>query len=97
MIGIDVLKRGERTYKIVVTVRHADAGWQHFADRWDVLAPDGRVLATRVLAHPHDDEQPFARALDAVSIPAGIARISVRAHDKRHGYGGRTLEAAVPD
>lgn len=97
VLKVDVLKRGTRTYKVVVTVRHADAGWSHFADKWDILGPDGKVLATRVLAHPHDDEQPFARALDDVRIPKGITDITVRAHDKKHGYGGRSLAASVPD
>jgi hypothetical protein len=44
-------------------VRHEDVGWQHYADRWEVLASGGEVLATRVLAHPHVDEQPFVRNL----------------------------------
>ena len=28
-----------------MTVRHADTGWDHYADKWDVVAPDGAVLA----------------------------------------------------
>ena len=24
-----------------VTVRHADGGWEHYANRWDVVGPDG--------------------------------------------------------
>ena len=44
-----------------VSVRHADSGWDHYANQWDVIAPDGTVLATRVLYHPHENEQPFTR------------------------------------
>ena len=52
-----------------VTVQHADEGWDHYADRWEVLTPDGELLATRVLAHPHVGEQPFTRGLSGVAVP----------------------------
>ena len=42
-----------------VTVRHADTGWEHYADAWRVVGPDGVVYGTRVLVHPHVNEQPF--------------------------------------
>ena len=44
---------GDGTWRIEVTVEHADAGWDHYADAWDVLATDGTVLGTRTLLHPH--------------------------------------------
>jgi|SRR5210317_518934 hypothetical protein len=74
-----------------VTVRHADEGWEHYADRWDVLTLDGEVLATRELAHPHDNEQPFTRSLRGVRIPDGVDEVVVRAGDSVHGYGGKTM------
>jgi hypothetical protein len=79
-----------------VTVRHADEGWSHYADAWEVLAPDGRVLATRKLEHPHVDEQPFTRSLSGVQIPADVATVRIRAHDSVHGYGGREVTVAIP-
>ena len=95
---IDVLVRGSRDqgYRIDVTVQHADEGWDHYADRWEVLSPDGTVLATRVLHHPHVEEQPFTRSLSGVRIPEGIDEIVVRARDSRDGYGGRTLRVKLP-
>jgi hypothetical protein len=77
-----------------VTVRHADAGWQHYANAWEILGPDGEVLATRTLHHPHVDEQPFTRTLDA-TIPLGIERVTIRARDSRHGLGGAERELAL--
>lgn len=79
-----------------VTVRSADTGWDRYADRWELVAPDGSVLATRVLAHPHVDEQPFTRSLSGIRIPAGLAVVTVRAHDSVAGFCGRTLEVEVP-
>ena len=78
----------------VVTVRHDDEGWGHYANGWEVLAPDGTVLATRVLRHPHVREQPFTRELRGVAVPAGLASVRIRARDSVHGFGGR--EAVVP-
>jgi hypothetical protein len=76
-------------------VRHADTGWDHYANRWDVLAPDGTVLGTRTLLHPHENEQPFTRSLSGVSVPEGVRSVTIRANDSVHGEGGRevTVEA----
>jgi hypothetical protein len=84
------------SYRFEVTVQHADTGWDHYADTWEVLTPDGAVLGTRTLLHPHADEQPFTRSLTGVSIPDGVTEVTVRAHDSVHGHGGKTLTVAVP-
>jgi hypothetical protein len=86
----------ERTCLFAVTVRHADAGWEHYADRFEIVAPDGRVLGLRVLQHPHVDELPFTRRLPGVEIPEDVARVRVRARDSVHGFGGAEREVAVP-
>lgn len=97
----DVLKvkvdRGETGYSFTVTVQHNDEGWQHYADKWDIVAPDGQVLATRVLYHPHVKEQPFTRSLSDVSIDSTVTTVSIRAHDSVHGYGGKSLKVALPE
>jgi len=74
-----------------VTVQHKDTGWEHYADAWDVLSPAGEVLATRVLAHPHVDEQPFTRSLSGVELPADVMVVHLRAHDLVHGYCGKEV------
>jgi len=79
-----------------VTVRHADEGWDHYADMWEVLDPDGEVIAVRKLLHPHEDEQPFTRSLAGVQIPDGVDEVTIRAHDSVHGYGGKELVVRIP-
>jgi hypothetical protein len=79
------------TWRFDVTVRHADAGWDHYADRWDVVGPDGNVIASRKLLHPHDNEQPFTRSLSGVAIPGAVTVVTIRVHDSIHGLGGRQL------
>ena len=96
VVDARIAESGDRTYRVDVTLRHADTGWEHYADKWDVVAPDGSVLGTRVLYHPHVDEQPFTRSLSGIKIPAGVQHVTIRAHDKVHGYRGKTLQLKLP-
>jgi hypothetical protein len=96
VLDVKVERRGVDTYVFAVTVRHADSGWDHYADNWQILGPDGTVLATRELAHPHVDEQPFTRTLDNVRLPPGITRVRIRAHDTVHELGGAEREVVLP-
>ena len=93
---VRIAKERAGTYRFDVTVRHADAGWEHYADKWDIVAPGGKILGTRVLLHPHELEQPFTRSLSGVRIPRGVTRVTVRAHDKVDGYGGEIVTVTVP-
>jgi len=95
VVGGEITALGDGRYRVDATVRHDDTGWDHYADRWDVLAPDGSVLGSRVLAHPHENEQPFTRSL-SLEIPADVTRVTLVANDSVHGTGGVTLELDVP-
>ncbi len=86
----------KRICSFSVTLKHADEGWEHYADQWEVLTPDGSVLGTRVLAHPHVREQPFTRSLGNVSVPEDIEKVVVRARDSVHGYGGTEKTISLP-
>lgn len=83
-------------YYFNVTVLHSDEGWDHYANKWDVVSPDGQVLGTRTLYHPHVDEQPFTRSLSGVIIPKGINKVTIRAHDLVHEYGGKVVTITLP-
>lgn len=96
VVRAEAKRTAEGVYRFDVTLRHHDKGWGHYADRWEVITPAGKVIATRVLHHPHVDEQPFTRSLAGVRLPAGIESVRVRAHDSVHGYGGKEVELALP-
>lgn len=83
-------------FDIAVTVRHGDTGWDHYANRWEVVGPGGEVLATRTLFHPHVKEQPFTRGLRAVRIAPTTTWVRIRANDLVHGSGGREVTISVP-
>ena len=96
VVKVDAKKTGKNTYHFNVKVSHADTGWDHYANKWDVVGKDGTVYGTRVLYHPHVDEQPFTRSLSGVEIPGRVHTVTVRAHDSMHKYGGKAISVDLP-
>jgi len=94
VLAATATKSGD-AWNVSATVAHADEGWNHYANSFQVLAMDGTVIGTRVLVHPHVDEQPFTRSLGGVQIPAGTTQVRVRAGDLVHGYGGKEVVLVV--
>ncbi|RUS60078.1 hypothetical protein EGN72_11535 [Pseudorhodobacter sp. E13] len=83
-------------WRFDVTLRHPDTGWDHYADAWEVLAPDGTSLGLRVLLHPHENEQPFTRSLNGVAIPAGLDHVMIRARCLVDGWADTALRVDLP-
>ncbi len=79
----------KRICKFNVTIRHADEGWSHFANGWQIFTPAGELLGHRALAHPHVNEQPFTRSISRVKIPASVDTVILKAHDSVHGESER--------
>ena len=91
------------SWRFSVTLKHADTGWEDYADGWDVVLPDGSVIKpnageafTRTLWHPHVNEQPFTRSQGNIEIPQSVEEVTVRAHDLRDGFGGKTQVVKLP-
>ena len=93
---VGIVKAADGRYRVDATLRHADEDWKHYADRWEVVAPDGTVLGRRTLFHPHVNEQPFTRSLSRIIIPRSVKRVTIRAHDKFHKFGGKEITVTVP-
>lgn len=92
-----IIKHSKNSYEIHVTVQHVDTSLDHYADRWEVIGPGGRVLAAPMLFHLHIGERQFTRNLRGVTIPDGVKPIIIRVHDKVHGYGRERLVAMPTD
>ncbi len=95
---VKAVQAADGTWTFSVTVRHPDTGWEDYADGWDVITPDGQVLKvspddpfTRLLLHPHVNEQPFTRSQSRIRIPDDVTRVTVRAHSLTRGFGGREV------
>jgi hypothetical protein len=96
VVGVEVRRSAPGVYDFDVTIRSVDRGWDYYADAFEVLTVDGRVLGRRELLHPHETEQPFTRDLRGVRIGPEIAQVLVRARHKPRGYGGATKIVELP-
>lgn len=83
-------------WRFDVTVRHEDAGWDHYADAFRIVGPDGTIYGQRTLLHPHVDEQPFTRSLTGIVIPEGVTQVIVEARDSVHGWSPKIVELTLP-
>lgn len=98
VLFVQAVEDAEGSWTFSVTVEHPDTGWDDYADGWDVVLPDGTVVKpdpevayTRVLTHPHENEQPFTRSQSEIVIPAEVTSVTVRAHDLVDGFGGQVV------
>ncbi|UUO23347.1 hypothetical protein FGD67_09060 [Colwellia sp. M166] len=87
--GVLATQKADGSWCFGTSVRHNDQGWQHYADGWQVLDPDGNQIAFRLLGHPHVNEQPFTRSKCNISVPSELSKVIVRAKCNKHGYGGK--------
>ena len=78
-----------------VTLSHPDTGWEDYADGWRIELADGTILGTRVLAHPHENEQPFTRS-SSIAVPEGVVEVFVRTSDNVGGWADGTVPFILP-
>jgi ABC-type oligopeptide transport system substrate-binding subunit len=95
VVGAEATKDGE-TWTFALTVVSDDISATEFGDSWELRTLDGDVLATRVLAHEHINEQPFTRSMSGIVIPDGVKTVIGVAHHNVGGYCGETLEIQLP-
>jgi hypothetical protein len=95
VLQVRSVREDDGTWTFDVTVSHPDTSWEDYADGWDVVTEEGVVLKansddpfTRLLLHPHIEEQPFTRSQSGIIVPPGTVRLTVRAHDIVDGFGG---------
>ncbi|WP_425091417.1 hypothetical protein [Tropicimonas sp. S265A] len=95
IVATDLTRTGE-TWRAEVTIRHADTGWDDYADGWRVEDASGSILGTRTLLHPHVEEQPFTRALGNIAIPDGLTQVQIRASTNTTGWADTTVTVPLP-
>lgn len=92
IVDVKAHQGGDKTWTFAVTLKHADEGWDHYANEWQVIAPDNKILATRTLYHPHVNEQPFTRNTSGVKVPASMTSVRVIAKDTVHGLAKTAMQ-----
>lgn len=95
---VRAVQSADGSWTFHITVSHPDTGWDDYADGWDILPLNGSKpiiregdVFTRLLAHPHVDEQPFTRSQSGIIIPGDVTQVIVRAHDIVDGFGGQEI------
>ena len=83
-------------YAFSVTIVHAEDGWSHYVDRWEILDSTGKTLGVRTLYHPHEKDVPFTRSLANVATPIGVREVTIRANCSIDGYGDSELVVELP-
>jgi len=96
VVAVKVQSSGVDTFNFDVTVSSPYDTPQRYADAFRVMAKDGQIYGERKLLHDHADEQPFTRDLYFVKIPRGVRMVVVQARDQKYGYGGKSVEVALP-
>jgi len=92
IVDVKAHQSSDKSWSFDVTLKHADEGWDHYANEWQVLAADSKILATRTLYHPHVNEQPFTRNTTGVKIPDDMNIVYIIAKDTVHGLSSKVTE-----
>ncbi|MGK0273219.1 MAG: hypothetical protein ACI88H_003898, partial [Cocleimonas sp.] len=85
-------QNSDKTWTFAVTLKHGDTGLDHYANEWQVIAADDKILATRTLYHPHVNEQPFTRNTSGVKIPTSMETVRIIAKDTVHGLSKTAMQ-----
>ncbi len=96
IVSATVEAREADTFDFAVTVSSPYDTPRRHADAFRVLAREGTVFGERKLLHDHAGEQPFTRELRGVAIPRAVRIVVIQARDQQFGYGGETVELALP-
>jgi len=96
VVAVKPTRESANSWRFDVTVKSNDRGWDYYADAFEVLTPEGKLLGRRILYHPHETEQPFTRELTGVKIPPQVKSVVVRARHKPRGYDGATMTVRLP-
>lgn len=82
------------SYNFAVTISSPDTGCEQYANWWEVLSEDGKLLYRRILVHSHVDEQPFTRSGGSIPLQPNQVAI-VRVHMHPTGYSTQAQNGTV--
>jgi len=84
----------ENNYTFSVGIKSDETGCKQYANWWEVISEEGKLIYRRVLGHSHVTEQPFVRSGGSVKILKDQIVI-IRAHMNTSGYGSIVYKGSV--
>ncbi|MEL7356506.1 MAG: hypothetical protein AAFN40_08075 [Cyanobacteria bacterium J06560_6] len=91
--AVTVAREENTKYQFAVTVKSPDEGCDRYANWWEVITEDGKLLYRRILAHSHVEEQPFTRSGGPVDVEPDEVVI-VRSHMHPTGYHTQAMKGS---
>ncbi len=96
VVGAAMSKNIDGSWDIRATVRSKDTGPSSYADRVEILDPEGKLLHTIPVPNHHLNEQPFSVTATNVKLPTDIAHVVIRARMKPGGASGKERTLKFP-
>jgi hypothetical protein len=93
VVGVTINGK-ENEYTFNVALKSDDTGCGQYADWWEIISPDGRLVYRRILGHSHVEEQPFTRSGGPVAVTPGQT-LYIRGHMNKVGYGRKVYLGTV--
>jgi len=84
----------ENNYTFSVGIRSTETGCAQYANWWEVISEDGKLIYRRILGHSHVNEQPFVRSGGTIDIDENQT-VMIRAHMNTSGYGTDIFKGSV--
>ena len=96
ILSVQVDCNNQQQCSFDVTLKHADSGWKHYANYWQVVDDKGDVLVERTLYHPHVNEQPFTRSSSPVLLSRELKKVWIKAGDNVSGLNSKAYSVKLP-
>jgi hypothetical protein len=95
VVSAKVAQDGGR-WTVTVVLSHEDTGWDHFADGFAVLLPDGTKIGYGELSHPHTGQDTFSASLTGLRIPDGTPFVLIRTRCNLVGWAAESVPVDLP-
>ncbi|MEL6986756.1 MAG: hypothetical protein AAGK97_02910 [Bacteroidota bacterium] len=82
------------SYNFSVEIQSPDEGCEQYANWWEIVSSDGKLLYRRILGHSHVNEQPFIRSGGPVELDPN-QKVFIRGHMNNSGYGTKAYTGTV--
>jgi hypothetical protein len=95
-IKADIIAVAINGQNFSITLKSDETGCAEYANWWEILNKNGKLLYRRILFHSHPNEQPFTRDGGPIQIFKN-EKVYIRAHMNNVGYSGNVFFGSPKD